>query len=394
MKRKVVIFVNSLLSGGAERFVSLILNELHSDFEFHLLVLEKTIEYKLPENQIIFDLGSQGVKSADFQNFLLLPKVAFQLKKYCKQNNIEIVISFLSRPNLAACLARMLGMKSKLMISERTYTAANYGANNLRGRIGRRITCLLYPYANWILPNSQGTEKALKCDFGIKSNYAVIKNAIVLDEIEHKRTEKVTDAKFDRFTFVSLAGFRTVKNHRMLISAFAKLEDEQTQLLLVGTGYKAHGEGFKVFQEMKDYVKLLGLEERILFLGQQSNPFKYLSRSDCFVLSSDFEGFPTVIIEALACSLPVISTDCPTGAREILGPPFESQNILQGHFQKVKFGILTPVGDEKAMTCAMREVLNNSLYRDELKAKAQAAAHNFDAKIVMTDFKHIIDNAF
>ncbi len=394
MKPKVVILVNSLLAGGAERFVSLVLASLADDFETHLLLLENIIEYDLPPGQIVVDLGTNGVRSADVSNLLRMPFVAHSIKKYCNDNSIQLLVSFSNRPNMAACLAKKFGLKATLFISERTYTAALYSQNSLRGKIGRFITSTLYPWADAILPNSKGSRESLENDFNIKSNYVEIKNAIVIDDIRSKKDESVDDVSFDRFTFVCVGGFRLVKNHRMLVKAFAGVKNQDSQLLLIGTGYKLHGEGYKAMQEIRDMVKSLGLEQRVLFLGQKENPFKYLSRSDCFVLSSDFEGFPNVLLEALSCGLPVISTDCPTGPREILAPGTKAKNTELGSYENGEYGLLVSPGNATAMTSAMEEIIRNEKLRRELTAKSGDRAKEFDSKVVMKEFYQLIANHF
>ncbi len=392
MKQKVAILVNSLLAGGAERFVSLVLASLADDFETHLLLLENIIEYDLPPGQRVVDLNTNGVRSADVANLLRMPFVALSIKKYCNDNEIPLLISFSNRPNLASCLAKKLGLNAKLFISERTYTSALYNKKSLRGKFGRFITSTLYPMADAILPNSKGSRISLEQDFNIKSTYIEVKNAIVLDDIRRKMTAPVDDVQFDKFTFVCVGGFRLVKNHRLLVEAFAGLENKNTQLLLIGTGYKQHGEGEKVLQDIRDMVKSLSLEDRVIFLGQQDNPFKYLSRSDCFVLSSEFEGFPNVLIEALACGLPVISTDCPTGPREILAPL--SDNLKDGllSYEIGEYGMLVPTKNASALTSAMEEMIRNEDLRADYEAKGDKRAAEFDSKVVMREFNQIVEN--
>lgn len=389
-KPRVAILVNSLLAGGAERFVSLILNELQNKFEFHLLLLDHIVEYDLPPDQIVVDLAANGVRSADLANTLRLPLIARHLKKYCADNQVQLVVSFLSRPNLAACLAKRFGMNAKLLISERTHPSSNFPADRLRGRIARFFVSSLYPAADAILTNSRGAKVALENDFGIKGNYRVTKNAIVLEDVGKQIGEPVEDVDFNRFTFVCVAGFRLVKNHRMLIEAFHSLDHPDSQLLLIGTGYKDHGEGFRVLKEIEELVVSLGLESRVLFLGQKTNPFKYLGKSDCFVLSSDLEGFPNVLIEALACGLPIISTDCPTGPREILSTGEMELPVKQREFIRAGYGILTPVGDPTSMARAMQEMMDDTQLRESYAAKGPGRAAEYDSKIVMKEFEQIL----
>ena len=98
--------------------------------------------------------------------------------------------------------------------------------------------------------------------------------------------------------------------------------------------------------EPEKLIQELHLEKLVMLLGFKENPFSYLSRSDVFVLSSISEGFSNVLVEAMACGCPVVSTDCPTGPGEIL--------------DRGKYGYLVPVGDPTAMAEAVLEVLNGN----------------------------------
>jgi glycosyltransferase involved in cell wall biosynthesis len=107
--------------------------------------------------------------------------------------------------------------------------------------------------------------------------------------------------------------FAEQKNPKLLVNAFQLLfrERRDIQLLMIGQG--------ALEPEIKELVRQMELEDRIHFPGFQQNPFAYIARSDLFVLSSIYEGRPTVLIEALALGVNVVSTDCPNGPDEILG---------------------------------------------------------------------------
>jgi glycosyltransferase involved in cell wall biosynthesis len=89
----------------------------------------------------------------------------------------------------------------------------------------------------------------------------------------------------------------------------------------------------------------LGIDDRIALVGHQCNPYAWLRRASVFVLASDYEGFPNVVLEAMACGVPVVATDCPAGPGEIITDGVD--------------GSLVPVGDDLAMATAIRDLLDD-----------------------------------
>ncbi|HNJ96466.1 MAG TPA: glycosyltransferase, partial [Ferruginibacter sp.] len=142
------------------------------------------------------------------------------------------------------------------------------------------------------------------------------------------------------------------------------------KLLIVGGGVME--------EELKQKVHDLGMMDKIIFTGFEKNPFKYVSRSDCFVLSSDVEGFPNVLIEALACGKPVISTDCSSGPRELLAPATDLHHRAIIDYEIGEYGILTPVGDVSALAAAMKKIVEDSVLRQQFASKAPGRAVKFD----------------
>lgn len=151
------------------------------------------------------------------------------------------------------------------------------------------------------------------------------------------------------------------KDHVTLLRAFAlALRRVQARLVLVGQG-PLHGELVTLAEE-------LGISDKVLFAGWQENPFAWMANADLFVLSSRFEGFGNVVIEAMACGLPVVSTDCPSGPNEILA--------------NGDAGILVPVGDVHALADAICLVLENSELREQLADKSKRRAPEFDISMI------------
>ena len=369
-RKKIAILVNSLAAGGAERIVANLLSALYDKYEVHLLLLRDEIDYPMPEGQRVAFLSSekQGGSEAG-SNMVRLPFVAWRLRQYCNRNEIDLLISFMTRPNFAAALARKLGMRAKVLMSERTYTPIFYDEATRRGKIGGRLVRWLYPSADLILPNSEGAKEALIDLYGVrKPKYKVVRNQIPVDEIVRAAADPV-DADFARFTFIYVAGFRQEKNHKLLIDAFARVDEPNSQLLLLGKG--------RTFEAARSQVADLGLSERVRFLGQKDNPHSYVARSHCVVLSSNYEGFPNVLLEAMACGTPIISTDCPTGARELLAPGSDTP-IRPGTFFEGEYGVLVPVGDVEALANAMSRMIADLPLRERYSAAGLRGVKAFD----------------
>jgi glycosyltransferase involved in cell wall biosynthesis len=147
---------------------------------------------------------------------------------------------------------------------------------------------------------------------------------------------------------IAVGSFKAVKNHALLLQAFAHLADPVAYLMLVGRG--------KLEPELKQLADALGIADRVVFAGFRPDPTPFYDTANLLVLSSDHEALPTVLIEAVGRGLPVVSTDCPSGPAEIL--------------ENGKYGRLTPVGDAEALARAMAEVLEQTPDREALKRRA------------------------
>lgn len=382
-KHKIAILINSLKRGGSERTVFYLLNGLRDRFEVDLILFSDEIEYELPIGQRVEVIG-RNEGSNDILNIARIPKLSWRLKNYCRDNDIELVLSLLSRPNFVACFAKKLGLKSKVLISERAYTPMWFRDATTHGKVGKRLISTLYPLADAILPNSVATGFALREHYGVNGDYHVVRNPVDLNYIQERSEETVTDVVFDKFTFVCVAGFRAQKNHVILIDAFGRLKDRDAQLLLIGSG--------PLLESCKMQVEEMGFADKVLFLGPQENPFKYLRHADCFVLSSNFEGFPNVLLEALACGLPIISADCQTGPRELLagGEPL-TDYLKPGQIQQGQHGILVPVGDAACLSLAMHEMMANDQLRNNYMATAKNKASEYNYEGVLTEFVKILE---
>jgi N-acetylgalactosamine-N,N'-diacetylbacillosaminyl-diphospho-undecaprenol 4-alpha-N-acetylgalactosaminyltransferase len=368
--KKIAVFIINLRGGGAERIVSYLLNEGYKEFEFHLILFSKEMDYPLPqsENIKIIELGKYiGSK---YLSILAIPYLAYKLKKYLVKNNIQTILSLLNRPNIISCYLKKHGWKGKVIISERadsvTYYKSLYFGSFIIGLIK-----WYYPYADIISVISKGIAHNLKT-LGIH-NCKVIYNPI---PISWQSPKQQLPKKY--FTFINIARLEQQKNHKLLLNAFAKLKNENCKLVMVGQG--------RLMDSLKNLSIKLGIENKVNFAGFQSNIESYLEDADCFVFTSDFEGLGNVLIEALNAGLPIISTDCPYGPREVLAPDTDERVLIQDHIEQARYGLLTPVRSMDHLVDAMRKMMADDSLRNKYHELALERASDFDIKKIARQY--------
>ena len=380
MKKKLLLTINSLRSGGAERVVSQLLAHMQDDFDIHLALYNHTIEYDIPSGIKILDLN-QDENDGQVSMLLKLPWLSYKVYRYCKKNDIQFSAAFLNRPCYINALMRSIwGYKGRVVMCERTHQTAML---KTKSALTRAITKFLitasYNRAHLVLANATAMKKDLQENLHVKTPIEVIYNPVDLHDLQKKMVEPV-DIDFSRntFHFIAVGNFRKEKNFPVLLEAFAQLKDLDCKLLLVGNGIME--------QLLRQRVNELAIADRVVFIGRDNNPFKYISKCGSFVLCSDVEGFPNVLLEALACGKPVISTDCRSGPREMLAPATDPGMQLQDRFSEEEFGILTPVGNASIMADAMRKMVMDESLRKRLMEKSVKRAADFDVSVIRKQF--------
>jgi glycosyltransferase involved in cell wall biosynthesis len=159
------------------------------------------------------------------------------------------------------------------------------------------------------------------------------------------------------FTIVHAGRMAPQKNQRMLLDALALLREHRVQLWILGKG--------ELEASLREHAARVGVADRVSWLGFRPDPFALYRVADCFALTSDHEGLPNVLIEALLCGLPAVSTRCPYGPDEL---------IVHG-----ENGLLTPVGDAAAFAGALRLLIEDDSLRRCLATRAAVrVAEQFD----------------
>ena len=376
--KKVFILINTLGTGGAERVVSLLIHNWKKQYDITLVLLTDIVEYEVPKNIPIICL-QQPFQANGLLTTAKLPLLAWRYKNLCRKHNADVSLSFLKRPNYMNCLSKLMGNKAKIVISERSYFSELLKTfPPLQKKLSIFLTKKLYPYADLIITNSQIMKIDLEENFNIHSEYRVIQNPMnlaLMERLSHSESDFPVQPTFN---FIHVGAFRKEKNQGNLIEAFSRIRHLNVRLFFLGHRF--------LKDDLIAMVKKLELESQVIFLGFDTNPFKYFSKCDCFVLSSDFEGFPNALVEAMTCGLAVISTDCRSGPREILAPGTDPELNIKDHIEVAEYGMLVPVKNAGLLAEAMELMVKDKDLYERLKQKAKERSGAFESGKIIREF--------
>jgi len=337
----IAIYLPSLRGGGAERSLLTLANAFAERGLPVDLVLAKAVGPFLKEvgpGVRLIDLNARGVLAS-------LPG----LIRYLRRVRPVSMLSALNHANVIAIWARKLsGVKARLVVSERnTLLHSSENAASWRAWLLQWIMRLAYPGADMVIAVSKGVADDLVSVLGLpKDRVEVIYNPVVGPELI-KGSEKILDHPWFSLgeppVILAAGRLHAQKDYPTLVQAFAAVRQKRmARLMILGEG-EARG-------MLEKMIAQLGISEDVQLRGFVDNPFPYMREASAFVLSSRWEGLPGVLIQAMACGAPVVSTDCPSGPHE----------ILEGG----KWGKLVRVGDVDAMSRAIIDTLDDANHPD------------------------------
>ncbi len=381
VKKKIAIPIYSFGPGGAERVVSILLKEFNDIYDFTLILMNDNIFYEIPKNVKVIFLEKSKPFEAGIFKLLKLPFLAMKLKQIAKKEEFDLIFSFMNRPNYISVLAKLFGLKIPVIISERGTPSSFYDKSSLYGIVSHKLISLLYPKANLVTTNSYGAKEDLIDNFGVK-NIEVIYNPYDIEYIKESiKKDEIKRDKSEKFVFVSVGRVDSNKNHEAIVEAFNRIKREGDYLWIVGDGID--------MDRLKSKINSLNLQNQVKLFGKRDNPFSIMALSDCFVSASKTEGFPNVLVEALACVLPVISYDCKSGPREILDNMKSYKNSIDRLYE-AKYGVLVPLNNVDILAKAMK-LLTQKEYNLKYKELAKQRALDFDKKYSLEKFKRLIE---
>lgn len=340
--KKIALFITDLGGGGAER-VMLTLSESFAREGFPVDFIVSTARGALRADV------PRGVRLIDLKASRLI-KSLFPLARYLATERPSYMLSALSSANCVAIWARALSRcHTSLVVSEHTtLSLAAPNEPNFRHRKLPHLMRWSYPFADAVATVSNGVADDLaRVIHYPRGRIQVIYNPSVTPAMLAKSREPLDHPWFkpgEPPVVLGVGRLVTQKDFATLIRAFAILRKRRSaRLMILGEGEKR--------QELATLIDELGLSAEVALPGFVQNPYKFMRAARVFALSSRWEGFATVIVEALACGTNVVSTDCPSGPAEIL-----------------KYGVLgrlVPVDDPHRLAAAIAESLDAPLHVSE-----------------------------
>lgn len=324
--KKVGMVVNSLGYGGNERSVENIANCISAFLDVSVIVLDGSQTSKTFGGKVInLDVPASENK---LQQVLHSFVRAIRFKRVIRKNSLDFVYLFLPKTNL---LNYLTYKSCKKIVSCRDCgdLINNTEKYNAMAEKSDLILFNSEYMRRYFLQNYPENAKKSRTVYNILDDRTIGK----------LKQEGDLDRRFCAFRsekkkiVISVGRFCHEKGFNNLIKAFGLLQNKEDGVGLVIIG------GGSLMESAKAMIQEGGLEEDVLLMGFQQNPYKYLSYCDVFALSSFSEGFPNVILEAMACGLPVVSTDCPSGPAELLSPGRPVQ-VTDG-FERSLYGIRT-----------------------------------------------------
>ena len=364
--QKVMFIISSFCIGGVEKVVINILKNLDKNKYSPVLVIlasDATLQRELRDTTIpIIKLGVEG-RFATLR--LILP-----LAKLINREKPRTIISFMWGINSIVMLTKIfLYSPVRIILSERIhlgYDIPNYQFSFIR----RFLIKQLYPKSDTIIAISSGIKKNLIEEFNVpKEKIKVIHNGIDLESIKI-----LADAHFNapfKSYIVSVGRLEKQKNYSLLLNAFAKISKKyNVGLVILGEG--------KERKNLEELIDNLGLDGKVFMPGVVDNPYSWLAHGKIFVLCSQYEGFGNVIIEAMACGIPTVATDCPSGPGEII-----KHGVT---------GLLVENNNAKKLEEAISKLLDNTSLAKEISERALKEVEKWDIKKVTKKYETIIQS--
>ena len=368
VRRKICFVLPSLAGGGAERAAVHILNALDDatwDKSMYLFVKEGPY---LPEVSPAVTLIG-GPSASRWGRW-------FALRSFIRQTRPDIVVSFLSYFTVLTAV-RAAAIGTRVVFNQQTPMSAflQDGDYPWRGRWHRRVFSMVtragYAAADLVVTTSRGVASDLQTAFGVSAEHVrVIPNPVDIDAVVQAAAGPLDAAFAAQWTapvIVAAGRFAEAKNYPLLIDAVALLRQRvPARLFILGQG--------ELEGVIRARIAERGLNEAVVLCGFQQNPWQFIAKADVFALSSHYEGFGNVLVEAMACGVPVVAT-ASAGTRDIVRDGVD--------------GLLVERHDAALVADALASVLGDASLREALANEARDGARRFSLPTVAAQYDEV-----
>jgi glycosyltransferase involved in cell wall biosynthesis len=365
--RPIALFLPDLTGGGAERAtLALGAGLIEAGCAVDLVLVGDTgpLRGEVAPDIRVVDLAARRTAAA-----------VSALGRYLRAHRPAALVSALTHANVVAVLtARIAAPTIPVVVCQHTTLSELLRSGTPTERLLRPLVGPAYRRAAAVVAVSEGVAADLSATVGLpRRAITVIRNPVRLQRARELARTPVDDPWFGAGqppVAIAIGRVSAAKDYGTLLRALSTLRDRNTlRTVILGDGTDS--------PEFAETLRRHGLEGRVRGLGFVANPFKYLARSEVLVLSSRREGLPTVLIEAVALGVPVVSTDCASGPREIL--------------EDGRLGDLVPVGDAEALARAIDDAVATGDERRARAARFAGAADQYDPAVVTDRYLRLLE---
>jgi len=359
LKRKNIAFIIPTLKvGGAERVISTLSNQLNNEFNVTIIVFYKCIPfYTLNKNvNVVFCLDEYNHETNFYSSIKTHVKLLRKIFSTIKNQKIDVIIGFMTTANVYSVIVSKLS-NATCIINER----ANPKLDDVNSS-WRKIRKIFYPFSNKLVLQTNAVKEYYK-EFIKPSQLEVINNPLsekIISDLNPSLTKKKI--------ILSVGRLDNTKNQELLIKAFANIKANGWKVNIAGDGIKK--------DYLKSLIKNLNKEDDIILLGNISNLENYYNTSSIFAFTSNNEGFPNALIEAMCFGLACISTNCEYGPSELIE---DSEN-----------GFLIPVNDQMELEKKLQLLMSNTKLRNQFSRNAMRSNSKFRANFIAKKWKELI----
>ena len=358
----ITFVITSLSEGGAQRVISMMANYwAKAAHQITILTFDdgNSPHYPISKSIQWHALNIIYQSNSWIGGLISNLKRIYVLRKFIMQSNSDCVISFIYSTNILVLLATRF-LSCKVIISERNYP--KYSKENRNTWFWLRKT--LYPLADHLVVQTDSIKEIFR---SYNRSVQVIPNPVRVYAKSLYDKPEISLPACNKL--VAMGRLTTQKGFDLLVEVFANLyrSHNDWNLIILGDGVLKN--------ELKSRTKELNIEHAVIFAGWVKNPFSIMSRSDLFVLSSRYEGFPNALLEAMGCGLPVVSFDCPTGPGQII--------------QHGISGLLVPSEDKDKLKEALQSLMEKKDIRVRMGKKAKYIIRQYAPEIIIAQWEKL-----